>query len=319
MKAPGIPEDEKSRLIALRSLNILDTPEEERFDRLTRLAKRMFGVPIALVSLVDESRQWFKSCHGFGVRETPRDISFCGHTILGDKLFVIHDTKKDERFADNPLVIDTPNVRFYAGYPLKHMDGSKLGTLCIIDRKPRSLDAEDVEVFKDLAQLVEQELITSQLATLDELTKISNRRGFIVLAQKSLDICARQGVRTSLAFFDLDKFKLINDNFGHAEGDMVLKVFADHMKKSFRNSDVFARIDSDKFAVLLTDTPFEVAEKVIARFRKAIDAHNQEAQRGYNITFSDSVLAVNHGHDRWVDDVLKKAGELMFEKKRNSN
>jgi len=318
MKPPEIPEDEASRLKALHSLNVLDTPEEERFDRLTRLAKRMFDVPIALVSLVDENRQWFKSCNGLSFRETSRDISFCSHAILSNKLFVINDTKKDERFADNPLVVDTPNIRFYAGYPLKQLDGSKLGTLCIIDRKPRNLNAEDIAAFKDLAMLAEQELVAFQLATMDDLTQISNRRGFISLAQKSLDICARQGVRASLAFFDLDQFKPVNDSFGQAEGDLALKVFAQEMKKSFRNSDVFARISGDKFAVFLTDTPFEVAEKVIARFRKSLDAYNEEANRGYNISFSDGVLAVNHGRDRWIEGILKKADALMCEKKRRS-
>ena len=118
MQTPVIPKDEEERLRALRLLNILDTSDEERFDRLTRLAKRMFGVPIALVSLVDENRQWFKSCIGLEVRETPRDISFCGHSILGDDIFIVNDASSDVRFSDNPLVTDDPNIRFYAGCPL---------------------------------------------------------------------------------------------------------------------------------------------------------------------------------------------------------
>ncbi len=121
MKAPDIPQDEQARIKALRSLNVLDTPSEERFDRLTRLAKRMFDVPIALVSLVDENRQWFKSCIGLDVSETPRDISFCGHAILGSEVFIIPDTKKDERFTDNPLVLNDPHIRFYAGCPLRYI------------------------------------------------------------------------------------------------------------------------------------------------------------------------------------------------------
>jgi len=153
MKKPEIPVNEESRLRALRSISILDTPAEERFDRLTRLASRMFRMPVALVSLVDENRQWFKSSIGLNVSETARDISFCGHAILGEGIFIIEDTTKDDRFADNPLVLNEPHIRFYAGCPLRYLDGNKLGTLCLIDMQPRTLDGEELECLKDLAEL----------------------------------------------------------------------------------------------------------------------------------------------------------------------
>ncbi|MDO9199841.1 MAG: GAF domain-containing protein, partial [Hydrogenophaga sp.] len=133
MKPPDRPIDEKLRLQTLQSLHILNTHAEERFDRLTRMAKRIFGVPIALVSLVDANRQWFKSCIGLDASETPRDISFCGHAILGSEVFVIPDTAADPRFSDNPLVTGYPHIRFYAGCPLVAANGQKLGTLCVID------------------------------------------------------------------------------------------------------------------------------------------------------------------------------------------
>lgn len=158
MQEPTIPSNEALRLAALRSLNILDTPPEERFDRITRLAQRVFDVPIALVSLVDTNRQWFKSCQGLDVSETPRSISFCGHAILHDIPLVIPDASKDPRFADNPLVTSPPNIRFYAGQPLKAGDGSRIGTLCIIDRKPHQLTQSDLESLRDLAVMVEDEL-----------------------------------------------------------------------------------------------------------------------------------------------------------------
>jgi GAF domain-containing protein len=212
LKTPELPAEEQARLKSLRSLNILDTPREERFDRLTRVAKRMFNVPIAVVSLIDENRQWFKSCIGLTVNETPRDISFCGHTILGDDIFIIPDASKDERFADNPLVVNEPNIRFYAGCPLKDSQGRKMGTLCIIDKLPRNFSDEDKESFRDIASMAERELAAIQLATLDELTHISNRRGFTVLAKQSLDMCNRHKVPASLVFMDLNNFKIINDN-----------------------------------------------------------------------------------------------------------
>ncbi len=192
MQKPDIPQDEAQRLKVLRSLDILDTPSEERFDRLTRIANRLFDVPIALVSLVDEDRQWFKSAVGLEATETPRDISFCGHAILGDDIFVVNDALSDKRFADNPLVLDNPNIRFYAGCPLTALNGSKLGTLCLIDREPKGFTKNDRMVLKDLAAMVERELELTNMATVDELTSIPNRRGFRVLAEKGLKLCQRK-------------------------------------------------------------------------------------------------------------------------------
>src|SRR5687768_8701894 len=116
MPAP-FPSNEEKRIATLRSLDILDTPPEERFDRITRVAAELFGVPIALISLVDSNRQWFKSCYGLTMNETPRDISFCAHAILGNDIFYVPDTKRDPRFAESPLVTEQ-NIRFYAGLPL---------------------------------------------------------------------------------------------------------------------------------------------------------------------------------------------------------
>ncbi len=270
MKKPDTPANEENRLNNLRSLNILDTSAEERFDRLTRLAKKMFNVPIALVSLVDENRQWFKSSVGLDAKETPRDISFCGHAILGDDILIIPDTKKDARFTDNPLVVGEPKIRFYAGCPLKYLDGSKLGTLCIIDSKPRTLIEEDTNALMDLAELAEHELIAVELATLDELTGISNRRGFITLANKSLQLCERQKIPASLIFLDLNKFKQINDTFGHTVGDKILISFAEHMTDTFRDSDVLGRLGGDEFVAFLSNTTSEQAEETISRFRQSI-------------------------------------------------
>lgn len=315
MKKPDIPLDEGVRLKALRSLDVLDTPSEERFDRLTRLAKRMFDVPIALVSLVDENRQWFKSCTGLNVSETPRDISFCGHAILENEIFIIPDTIKDERFSDNPLVLNEPYIRFYAGCPLRYLDGSTLGTLCIIDTQPRVLDEEDIDALKDLAELAEHELMAVQLATQDELTNISNRRGFIKLAQHGLDICARHNVSASLVFFDLNKFKSINDTFGHAEGDAALLAFSYHMKNTFRDSDIIGRLGGDEFAVLLTDTSFESAEKTILRFRGFIEHYNKESKLGYEISFSEGIVDIDHEKNISLESLLGQADSLMYDNK----
>jgi len=158
MKKPPIPSNEKARLASLKALNILDTPPEERFDRLTRLARSIFEMPIAQINFVDQDRVWIKSNVGLGLGEASRDESFCGHTIGAGKLMVVNDAHKDERFHDNPYVLQDPNIRFYAGIPLAAPDKQQVGTLCIIDRKPRELSPGQEAALRDLATLVEHEI-----------------------------------------------------------------------------------------------------------------------------------------------------------------
>jgi phosphoribosyl 1,2-cyclic phosphodiesterase/DNA-binding response OmpR family regulator len=154
---PPLPPDEEQRLATLHSLKILDTPVEQRFDRLTRLAARTLQVPVALVSLVDRERQWFKSAHGIDVRQTPRDSSFCAHAVAARELLMVPDALADPRFADNPQVNGSNRLRFYAGCPL-FVHESCVGTLCVLDVRPRHLGAEQVALLKDVAALVEREL-----------------------------------------------------------------------------------------------------------------------------------------------------------------
>jgi diguanylate cyclase len=149
---------EEARLQALHALGLLDTPREDRFDRFTRLALAAFDVPIALVSLVDRERQWFKSHAGLDYRETPRPLAFCSHAIALDDMLVVPDTLADDRFAAHPHVTGAPGIRFYAGQPLHSVDGQPLGTLCIIDTAPRTFGDADRRMLCDLAQLVQDEL-----------------------------------------------------------------------------------------------------------------------------------------------------------------
>jgi len=318
LKKPDIPRNEQSRLKSLRSLDILDTPPEERFDRYTRMAKRMFGVPIALVSLVDENRQWFKSCFGLPVRETPRDISFCGHAILGKEVFVIPDALQDERFADNPLVTEEPHIRFYAGCPLSSLDGSKLGTLCIIDQEPREFTEEDIDTLHDLASMVEQELAALEMATVDELTGITNRRGFMSLSQYILNLCIREKLPATLAFIDLNEFKLINDTYGHAEGDRALIEFSNELKGSLRNSDLFARLGGDEFTILLANTTCDDAELVIRKLSKSLKDYYNNSDHPYELTFSYGVVEFNPQTHQSLEDLLHEGDELMYQKKRQT-
>ncbi|MCG6146333.1 hybrid sensor histidine kinase/response regulator [Leptospira bandrabouensis] len=175
MIAP-LPKNETARLSALKGLEILDTPEEEMFDEITKLASMICNVPISLVSLIDETRQWFKSHHGLDTRETPRSLAFCSHAILGDELFVVPNAKLDPRFKNNPLVNEAPNVIFYAGIPLALDDHIKLGTLCVIDNKPRELNENQIQMLrllgKQTIRLLEMRKATERL----EIEKLSAER-----------------------------------------------------------------------------------------------------------------------------------------------
>lgn len=156
-KAP-LPGDEERRLAAVYRLGLLDTAAEERFDRHARIAAAAFDAPIALITLIDRERQWYKAHYGFDFSETSRDVGFCSHAILESEPLVVNDARQDDRFADNPVVIGDPHVRFYAGVPLHAATGERVGALCVVDHKPRSLSSAQLRALKDIARLVEEEL-----------------------------------------------------------------------------------------------------------------------------------------------------------------
>ena len=164
MKPPAIPADEPERRSALHQLGILDTRPTESLDRITRLAARALRVPIVLISLVDEFRQWFKSRVGLDSTETTREISFCGHVVFDRKPLVIFDASIDPRFADNPLVIGAPRIRAYLGIPLYTLTGQPIGTLCAIALQPRAFRDEEVHTLGEYAKIVESELHAREAA-----------------------------------------------------------------------------------------------------------------------------------------------------------
>lgn len=264
--APAEPPDEIARAATLRSLGVLDTGAEERFDAITRLAARLFNVPISLVVLIDTDRVFVKSSKGLDVTQAPRSTSFCGHSILGEEIFVINDARIDRRFFDNPAVTGELGIRFYAGCSLV-AQGSKVGTLCIVDNKPRTLSDDDLALLRDLSGLVERELTATQSASTDYLTGLSNRLGFEAIGEHALNLCRRSGALVSLLYFDLDGFKQVNDTMGHAAGDQVLRDFGRDLRKAFRSSDVVARLGGDEFAVLAIGATSEQVRPALDRLR----------------------------------------------------
>ena len=312
MRAPPTPPGETQRLRTLQSLRVLDTPAEDQFDQITRMALRLFGVPIALVSLVDADRQWFKSRQGLEATETGRDISFCGHAILEPRTLVVEDATLDERFHDNPLVCGSPDIRFYAGYPLHAPNGHRVGTLCIIDRVPRRMSAADLELLADLGKLVEHQIRALSMATTDELTRIPNRRGFHVLARQTLASAMRAQLPAALLVFDLDGFKRLNDREGHEAGDRALAEFARCLLLSCREADVLGRLGGDEFCALLWNADAAGAARMIDRLAQRIAAGNAAAPERLPIAFSVGMAVAAAATASRVDALLAEADERMF-------
>lgn len=319
----ALPLNEAARLDALGRLHILDTPPEEPFDDLTRLAALVCGTPMALISLVDANRQWFKSRIGIDSAETPRSVSFCAHAILQEELFIVPDAFEDARFDTNPMVTDDPNIRFYAGMPISGPEGHAVGTLCVLDNKPRQLPEEKqlalrvlarsiaahFQIRQQLEQLrlsefhrteVEQNLRVSeaslraanarlqQMASTDVLTGLKNRRAFDERLQQEWKLSSRLHRDLSLLMIDIDHFKRFNDTFGHTFGDRILQHVASHLRSSVRESDTTARYGGEEFAILLPATDIEQATHLADNLRKSVAETNF---LGQTVTVSIGVAA----------------------------
>jgi diguanylate cyclase (GGDEF)-like protein len=278
MQAPETPENEETRIKALQETGLLFTPFEERFDRITRLASKLLDTPITLVSLVSDKCQWFKSAQGLEATDTPREVSFCGHAILGEDTFVVEDASADPRFADNPLVTGDPHIRFYAGHPLHTDDGSRVGTLCVIDRSPRKFDQEQLEVLRDLAAIAETELQRLHLSDtqdrlvrevkeierqsmIDLTTRLWNQAAIMKLLRGEIEK-AQQGVPLSIAMIRIDHFKTIESRIGIESMSIALRECATRIRKATRGSDHLGRYEGPTFIAVLANCGLERAKGI---------------------------------------------------------
>ncbi|MBI3606799.1 MAG: EAL domain-containing protein [Nitrospirae bacterium] len=329
MTAAIIPADETKRLEALKRLEILDTPIEERFERVTRTAARTFGVPIVAVSLVDANRQWFKSCVGLTVRETSRDVSFCAHALLGGGALVVPDASLDPRFADNPLVTGEPYIRFYAGYPLAAADGSHVGTLCLIDRHPRNFEEADQRTLRDLAAWAESELtviravqqaladreeqaaVLAHQATHDPLTGLPNRTLLLDRLQQAVAIGQRDQSSVALLVIDLDRFKDVNDTLGHQNGDLLITQVGARLAGALRASDTVARLGGDEFGILLPGADDQSAMRVARQLRQILETPFQLGDLAVAVEASIGIATFpSHGEDALT--LLRRADVAMY-------
>lgn len=298
MEAPPVPPNDLERVGSLRRLGLLDTEPEERFDRVTRIACRLFGVSTALVNLVDVDRQWAKSWQGIAPSwstgatapvsiDLPRELSFCAHAVVSRDVLEIDDVATDERFAASPLVAGDPPVRFYAGCPIASPDGAVIGTLCLLDERPRALDEADRASLRDLAAIVEHEIAISTMSVDDELTGLVNRRGFVLVGSQALSFCERHDVDALVVVATVNGLDLVNERVGRVAADEVIRMAASAMAETFRSSDVVGRVGDDQFAAVLV--AYRGGEAQVAdRLRATVAAINLELER---TTFGLSMTA----------------------------
>lgn len=327
MPAAPLPADEMARLAVLRKYDVLDTPAEQAFDDAVKLASAICGTPIALVSLIDESRQWFKARVGLDVAETPRDEAFCAYAILEpQQVMVVPDATQDPRFSDNPLVTGAPDIRFYAGAPLLSPTGHAMGTLCVIDSQPRAMADDKRDALAAIARTVASQLELRRvshelsiandhlrtLSFIDPLTGVANRRALDARLVEEMARAARHDAPLSMLMFDIDYFKSYNDEFGHVLGDDVLLCFAELLRMDIRQTDLVARFGGEEFVVLLPETTEEGARILAERYRARVESTNFP---GKKITTSIG-LAVWQPRFERPEQFIDAADQALYAAKR---
>ena len=303
---------EQDRLAALDQYDVLDTPPEEAFDRVTRLVRSIFGVSMSTVTLIDGHRQWFKSQQGMPGTETGRAPALCNVAIQLPRPLVVPDTLQDKRFAENPCVVGPPFIRFYAGVQLRSPEGHAIGTLCAMHDQPKSFDATQFAILVDLAKTVTSELELRTVATRDALTGAVSRRALREEFGRAISLARRHRFELSCIFFDLDHFKSVNDTHGHGVGDMVLRACVEACRGELRSTDTVGRFGGEEFVVLLPHTGGQAAMAVAEKIRGAIARCRVEAEGGpLRVTASFGVAALDGG-DVDADEMLKRADTALY-------
>lgn len=308
---------EQQRLDELARFDILDTPEEEPFERVARLTSRILNVPMATVAFLDGHRQWFKARLGIEACETARGPALCNVTIRQSEPLIVTDTLQDGRFADNPLVIGPPHVRFYVGIPLRSAGGQNIGTLCAMAPEPRSITAREIAILKDLAAVIMDALELRELATVDALTGALSRRAFREAATKQLALAKRHGHEATCLLFDLDHFKAVNDSYGHSVGDTVLAQTVASCRSVLRESDLIGRVGGEEFAVMLPHTGRAASLGVAEKLRSAIAAQRFAGTEGHFSVTASCGLATSSPAQSDLDTMLQRADEALYAAKAN--
>ena len=326
------------KLASLHSLDPFYTPLEERFERITRLALRALDMPVAGITFVKDERQWFKSVTGWQVTELPMSNSLCGEVVKNGRQIIVEDTLNDLYLMNNPFVCDAPKFRFYAGYAIKDAVGDTIGSLCVMDFKPRKTDPQFSTVLTDLGQMAQRELFAAELtdaqsvlikklgesrrqAMFDSLTRLWNRRGGTDLLNAAMQEVAKSDHTLGLCLADVDDFKKVNDRFGHPVGDQVLRKLASTIVAAVRPEDVVCRYGGEEFMVIVRDVDesacLTIANRICSNVR---DLPIQTRETNVSMTISIGIAMRNQGDDVSAAQLIEKADKALYlskEKGRN--
>ncbi|MDF3034154.1 MAG: diguanylate cyclase [Alphaproteobacteria bacterium] len=335
MLAPNLPLTLSDPSHALRSFDVVDEALKEKFERIIRLARNLFDVPIAAVSFMDEQRTRFKSLLETKVLETPHESSFCKHVLSQEEIFNVPETILDERFRNNPYVLGDPHIRFYAGYPVE-LNRQKLGTVSIADSKSRYFSKSQLILLKDVAALVETEIQNYTISTdkgklasdldqarmasmADPLTGLWNRQGIYNILRYRMDEYLLSGIGFAVALLDIDGFKNINDTYGHEAGDQALTAIAKSLMAGCRETDAIGRWGGEEFLLLINEpvshNVFEIAERIRAK----IESENISlpASASLKTTVTIGLTSILPGSHPALEELIHKADQALYQGKRS--
>lgn len=309
-------DDEEGRLAALKRYQVLDTDSERPFESVVSLVEDIFNLPMCAVSLVDADRQWFKAQRGLKVSETARELAFCHYAIQQEEPLVVPDTHVDTRFAGNPLVTGEPYLRAYASIPLVTPDSYQIGTLCVMDVKPRDFTADELRILSKFARLVVDQLELRLQAGHDQLTGVMSRRGWMSMVAEEIHRAARNSNLLSIALFDIDHFKKINDAHGHAIGDQVIRSVISACQREMRAGSKIGRIGGAEFAILFTECALDQAVVAAERCRRAIERVSLTAPDGEALEVTASFgVAPLFSYALSPDELIELADRALFNAK----
>lgn len=324
------------QLAGLHTLDIFYTPLEARFDRLTRLARVAFGVPVAGITVFGEDRVWFKSVNGWDIQELAPERSFCRLLIGRDEPLVVEDTRLDEQLRQHPLVDEAPRFRFYAGYPLLDRQGRTVGSFCVFDTRPRTLGPTGLQILRDLGELAQREILTNEMrdaqaelvakldlarrqAMIDVLTRIWNRRAGLQFLDAALARAGQGGHPLSIALLDCDNFKTVNDQHGHPVGDKILRKVAGTIVGNLRDGDIVCRLGGDEFMILMAGADREAANVVARRVQARVSEFPLKTGSGpVPVTVSVGVATLEAGEQSTADALIERADQALLAAKGSS-
>ena len=318
-----IASSQTLKLAALPADSLLHTSVEKRFERITRIATKLLKVPIAAITVFHHDKEWFQSLQGWDVSYLPMQDGFGQIAAAEEGLTIVPDTTADKRTQGHPLVVEPPYFRFFAGVPLYERHGEIVGTLSVMDTQPKTADEIDAESIVDLSALAQSEILSDQLdsaqaalssklgaarreALVDPLTRVWNRRGGNLAMKSAFAEADAAGHHCSVCLIDVDKFKTINDTYGHDVGDIVLRKIAEALVRNIRENDIVCRLGGDEFLLILTEADGEIAGRAIERTRASLEESPLRTRNG------DVFLTVSAGYAVRTPNSNRSSEELIL-------